>query len=486
MLHQVRAAVARMRELFRRRSDFAAEQREEFSFHIEMETAENIRRGMSEADARRSALLRFGGAQRFREETNDTRGVVAVDNLARDTRFALRRLRRAPAFAAGVIATLGIGIGAAVGIGTMVYGVLLRDLPYDKPDQLVRVDVFTDGLGPSAGLQSAATYFHFAKSAHSLSELGGYSTNDSFVVTDGDAPERVTIASITPNILTLLRVRPILGQLFLTRDSSWTDGSRRIPILISESFWRRRYGRDSSIIGRQIAINRGERRVIGILPRSFAFPTTSIDLFYPANIPVKRPEIAPRYMTVIGRLHDGVSPSAAQSELNALVPTLADRFPTITRDLLQRSRARVSVESLKAATVASVHAQLVLLGVLVAVVLLIATTNVVNLFLLRAERAGQEIAIALSLGATRVAIAQRFVVEGIVLGFASTIVALPAAALALSTKFGFTEREIPRLHEVSFTWGTFALVLGCAMLIGAAVGLIALTRTEMVGLLDRL
>ena len=106
---------------------------------MEMETAENVRRGMSEADARRAAMLRFGGTQRFREETSDARGVVALDNLARDARFALRRLRRAPGFAGGVIATLGIGIGAAVGIGTIVYGVLLRDLPYDEPDQLVRV-----------------------------------------------------------------------------------------------------------------------------------------------------------------------------------------------------------------------------------------------------------------------------------------------------------------------------------------------------------
>src|SRR5690349_18820773 len=139
MLYHVRAALARVKELFRPRSRFAADQTEEFAFHLDMETAENIRRGMSEADARRAAVLRFGGTQRFREETSDARGVVALDNLGRDTRFALRRLRRAPGFAAGVIATLGVGIGAAVGIGTIVYGVLLRDLPFDKPEQLVRV-----------------------------------------------------------------------------------------------------------------------------------------------------------------------------------------------------------------------------------------------------------------------------------------------------------------------------------------------------------
>ncbi len=238
MLQRARAALARLRELFRRRRQSDAEQDDEFSFHLEMETAENIRRGMSEPEARRAAVLSFGGAQRFREETSDARGVVALDNLARDTRFALRRLRRATAFSAGVIATLGIGAGAAVGIGTIVYDVLLRDLPYDKPEQLVRVGFLTEDS--PGDLHSGATFLHFAKSAHSFTDLGAYTTNDGFVVTDGDAPERVTVAFMMPSTFVLLGVHPILGQLFERRDTSWTDGSHRIPILISENFWRRR------------------------------------------------------------------------------------------------------------------------------------------------------------------------------------------------------------------------------------------------------
>ncbi len=485
MLYQLRAAFTRLRELFRRRSRLAAEQNEEFSFHVEMETAENIRRGMNDDEARRAALLRFGGTQRYREATSDARGIVALDNLARDTRFALRRLKRAPAFATGVIATLGIGIGAAVGIGSIVYGVLLRDLPYDEPDQLMRVGFIIDGIGTSGDLHSPATYFHFAKSARSFTELGAYWTSDSYNVTDGDAPERVTVALMTPNTFTLLGARPLLGQLFAPGDTSWY-GERLFPILISENFWRRRYGADPSIIGRRIDNNRGARAVIGVLPRSFDFPKASVDIFYPAPVPVKTAQITARGFNVIGRLREGISPSAAEAELNALIPNLSERFPAITPDMLQRSRARVSVVPLKTATVAAVRPQLVLLGILVAAVLLIATTNVVNLFLLRTERSSQEIAIALSLGATRVALAQRFVMEGIVLGFASAIVALPIAALALSTKFGFTEREIPRLHEVTFTGKTAALVFACAALIGATVGLIALTRTGMAGLFDRL
>src|SRR5687768_6458598 len=168
MLYHVRAALTRVRELFRRRSHSAAEQNEEFSFHLEMETEENIRRGMSEAEARRAALLRFGGTQRFREETSDARGVVALDNLARDTRFALRRLHRAPGFAAGIVATLGIGIGAAAGIGTIVFGVLLRDLPYDEPEQLVRGGFHTDAIASAGDAHSGAAHIHFAKSAQSF------------------------------------------------------------------------------------------------------------------------------------------------------------------------------------------------------------------------------------------------------------------------------------------------------------------------------
>jgi predicted permease len=475
-----------MRELFRPRSRVAAEQADEFRFHIEMETAENVRRGMTDAEARRAALLRFGGVQRFDEETRDARGVVAFDDLARDARYALRRIRRAPAFASGVIATLGIGLGSAIGIGTIVYGVLLRDLPYAKPDQLVRIGFHTAGIPGSDDLHSPATFIHFALSARSFTDLGASDTNEGFALTDGEAAERVTVALVSPSTFDLLGVRPVLGALFERKDTSWVGGDNLLPVLISQEIWERRYGADPMIVGRRIEIDHGPRMVIGVLPRSFQFPTPSVSVWYPTALSVKHPEIVVRYFTVIGRLRDGVTISQAEAELNTLVPSLSTRFPTITSDLLQRSRARVSVESLKSATIAPVRAQVVLLGVLVVIILLIATTNVVNLFLLRAECTGHEIAIALSLGASRLALARRFVIEGIVLGLASGIVAIPAAALALSTKFGFTDREIPRLHEVSFTAGSVALIVVCAALIGGVAGLIGLTRAGVAGLFDRL
>lgn len=484
MLSSLRAALTRAGELFRRRSRYEAEQDEEFRFHIEMEAAENVRRGMNGADARRAALVRFGARQSFREATRDARGVAALDNVARDTRFAFRRIRRAPAFAGGVIATLGVGIGVAVGIGTIVYGVLLRDLPYANPDRIVRVGFHTDASGAPNDLHSPATYFHFAKGARSFTELGAYWTDDGFNITDGDAAERVTVALMTPSTFTLLGVRPVLGQLFEPGDTSWSNG--RTPILISQELWERRYGADRRIIGRRIELNRGARTVIGVLPRTFDFPSPAVNVWYPPAIAVNRPSVTMRTGTVIGRLRDGVELASAKAELNALVSTLPERFPAITPEILKESRARVSVISLRTATVAPVHAQIVLLGALVVVVLLIATTNVVNLFLLRTDRAAQETAIAVSLGASRARLAQRFVMEGVVLGFISAAVALPTAALVVLTRFGFTEREIPRLHEVSFTAGTALVVLGSAMVIGAIVGITAIARTTAAGLSDRL
>src|SRR5687767_11597859 len=192
----------------------------------------------------------------------------------------------------------------------------------------MRVGFITDGIAAAGDLHSAATYFHFARSARSFTELGAYATNDGFDITDGDAPERVTIALITPNTFTLLGARPILGQLFEPADSSWSNP--RNAILISEALWRRRYGADSSIIGRRVNLDHGSRVVVGILPRSFAFPTPSVDIFYPAAVAVTPPEITSRYFSVIGRLRDGVDPLSAEAELNALIPSLSERFPAIT------------------------------------------------------------------------------------------------------------------------------------------------------------
>ena len=186
-----RSLLMRARQLFHSRR-LADDFDDELRFHMELEIEHNIARGMSADDARRAAVAAFGGAQRFREETRDARGFALVDAIVRDARLALRRLRRAPAFAAGVIATLAIGLGAAAGIGSLVYGVMLRPLPYPDPDRIVDVSVATPGLGIASTENSSGTYVFFRDGAHSFSELGAYIENEGIGITEGDAPERVT------------------------------------------------------------------------------------------------------------------------------------------------------------------------------------------------------------------------------------------------------------------------------------------------------
>src|SRR5690349_2635079 len=140
MIASIRAAVARIRELFNR-SRLAHDLDDELQLHLELEIENNIRRGMSPDQARRAAAIAFGGVQRYREETRDARGIEWLESVVRDGRFALRRLRRAPLFSLGVIGTLAIGIGAAGGIGALVYGVMLRPLPYPDPDRLARISI---------------------------------------------------------------------------------------------------------------------------------------------------------------------------------------------------------------------------------------------------------------------------------------------------------------------------------------------------------
>jgi predicted permease len=247
--------------------------------------------------------------------------------------------------------------------------------------------------------------------------------------------------------------------------------------MISEELWDRRFGRDSAIVGRMIQLNLGAREVIGVLPRSFDFPSPEIQVWYPARVVVSRPSLNDAYFTMIARLRPGVRQSAATAELNTVLPLMPSRYPTITTDAMQQAGVSASVQSMKDATIAPVRGQLLLLSAMILVVLIVAACNVINLFLLRAERAQREVAIAVSLGATRLAMARRFMVEGIVLGAASLTIALPVAALLMITKLGFGPRDIPRLHEVHFGSGSVAVIVIAAIFIGALVGLTTLTRT---------
>ena len=472
MLALLRSWAARAREVFQTRR-LADEQDAELRFHLEMETDHNRRLGMSEADAHRAAVIAFGGRERFREETRDARGISALEHLLRDTRFALRRLRRAPGFTAGAVLTLGIGIGSAVGIGTIVYGVLLRDLPYPEPDRLVHVSFVTPGIPSTGADHPEVTYNYLSRSSRSLSALAAYWVQEGVNIGGGGTPERATVASVTPGTFAMLQTMPAIGRVFTEREMTHLGNA---AVLISHALWMRRFGGDSTIIGRRIELSLNHPRVVGVMPPGFDFPRPSVDVWYAAWTEYQKPALANRGLTVVGRLAPSTDIRAAEAELNALLAGLPDRYPEISTEMLEQSGARVRLETLQASIVAPVRAQLVLLAIMVGVVLLIASTNVLNLLLLRVERAEHEIAVSRALGAGVSHVARRYVVEGLTLGALSLLIALPVTTIALATRFGFTPLEIPRLHEVAFGPETAAALLVSTAVIGGLIGVAAAWR----------
>ena len=472
---RLRVWVTRVRELFRS-FQLEVEREDEFRFHIEMQTEHNIRHGMTPGDARRAALLAFGGVDRYREATRDARGVVAVGNILRDARFALRRLRRSPSFSLGVVLTIGVGAGAAVAIGTLVYGVLLRPLPYERPEELVHVAFVTPGLdGGREHAHSEATFAHLREGARSFAAIGAYYVNDAVNLTDTDRPQRVAAVLATPGILDVLRPGAVLGRLFTQADA---EERGTIPVLLSHELWRQRYGADSSIVGRLIEVNRAPRRVIGVLPAGFDFPYPGPAVWYPEDAGFERPSLNSRYMNVIARLGPGVRVRDAEAELRALVPGISARYPSITAEQVERSGARAEVLALRDWIVAPVREQLRMLAIAMLYVLLIAAANVTNLFLLRSERLRQEIAITAALGGGRLALARRFITEGAMLGVAGGVVATPLIAGAVGSRFGFSMRDIPRLHEIRLGPEPLAAALLLSMVVGAVVGTLAFVRAQ--------
>ena len=292
---------------------------EEIRFHLEMETRKNEAEGMSPREARRGAYQAFGGVERWTEEWREARGVGPIERIARELRLALRRLVREPGLFVPALGTLALGLGSTATVFALVYSVLLRPLPYPEPDQLVAVGHATPAFGvPEAG-QSAGTFTHYRAASRSFSELALFYENAvSVSVTDGDAPEHVRVAMVTPSFFRVLQVQPLRGRWFQDGEGVWEPGQPRTPVIISETLWIRRYGSDPAIVGGEIEINQSSRRVVGIMPADFAFPHPQTDVWY---VTEERPDRADlRFLTSrsIGRLHEGISPQSAQSELNRI------------------------------------------------------------------------------------------------------------------------------------------------------------------------
>lgn len=425
----------------------------EIDAHLALLQDEFERRGMSAEDARYAARRAFGGVEQAKEHQRDARSFRWLGDARQDLRYAVRLLRRTPAFTIAAVLTLALGIGANAAIFTVVRAVMLRPLPYPEPDRLVGVVQQHQAFG--VDLVTWTDYTEWRDSASSFVALAG-AWNRTYNLTGIEEPERLAGAALTANLFATLGVPPRLGSAFAP-DPAVDPRS----VVLSDRLWRRRFGAAPDVVGRTIALNGIAHTVIGVMPPGFAWPE-SAELWVPF-VPETGMNRGYHLLQVVGRLGPSATLSTARAELAAIAAASASAHPETNKDW------GVQVSSLLQYTVGSVSRSLVILAGAAGCVLLIACANVGGLLSSRALARCREISLRSALGASRSRIIRQLLTESLVLSFLGGIIGLALAYAAIPALLSLT--TLPRITEISLDAPMFALTLIASLVVGLLFGL---------------
>jgi predicted permease len=388
--------------------------------------------------------------------------------LSQDLRFALRLLAKSPGFAAVAILTLALGIGANAAVFSIVRAVLLAPLPYRAPDRLVAVFSRFPSLGFDKFWVSPPEYLELRDRVHAFADLGAYSTH-TVTISGGREPSRGEAVFASASLLSTLGREPILGHLYSPQE----DRPHADPVvLLGDGLFHRGFGANPGVLGRRVSIDGVGYTVIGVLPGDLALGAKPADVYLPLALgPLNPAESSRHVLSLIGRLHPGVSVQAAQAEMGSLVTRWSreipgahtpspDEHPLVIRSLLDEE-------------VGQVRPALLLLWLAVSFVLLIACANIANLFLVRARGRQREIAIRTALGAHRGQLLRQLVTESLVLSLLGGALGALLGAWALRGLVLVHPEDLPRLEAVGFGLWELGYVLITSLVIGVCFGLVS-------------
>ena len=446
----------------------------ELDGHLQCHIDDNLRAGMTADEARRDALLKLGGVEIAKERWRDQRSLPWVEDLTRDLRHAFHRLRRSPVFTAAAVLSLALAIGANAAIFAIVHRVVLNPLPYPDSDRVIELDhgakrlKLPSGLGMTQGL-----YYHYAERSRTLDGVALYRTDELTLTGDGE-PERLHVAHSTPSLASVLRVEPVLGRWFTQAEG--VPGAAPVAVL-SHGLWVRRYHSDTGVLGRPVTIGGVPMEVVGIMPASYGFPDSRIDVWTAVQLTHAMGFGLWNYEGV-ARMRDRATVTAVRTELNALIADLPQAYPGDRLAVGNGSSIGLAstARTLKEAAIGNVERGLWILLASVGLMLLVACANVANLFLVRSEVRQHEVAVRMALGAGRLGIVRYFLSESILLSIAGGAVGLALAWGAVQLLVGFGPVNLPRLEEVHLDRVTIAFTCILSLLAAPVFGSIPLLR----------
>lgn len=451
-----------------------AELEAELEAHLELAIDDYMAHGMSREEARRLALIQFGGVQQAREKHREARGLMQIDILLQDLKYTYRKLLRDPGFTIVAVLILALGIGANVAVFSVVNTIMLRPLPFPNARELVWIAPPVAKCGFSCATYSTDAYDEFRVGSRSYQDVTGYfafSSPGNLKLTIGNgSPTPATSIDVIANFFQVLGVRPEMGRLFTADDAR--NGAPPV-ILLSHPWWRTQFHADPNIVGKAFDINGQQTTVIGVLPASFDFgavfaPGTKVDALTPLNL-YGPPRDWGNIVTMIGRLKPGVTVTQAAQEAHLVQPSMCwnNKRPGSCGSY------GVPVPTLlKNHVVGRLRESLTVLWCAVGMILLIACVNLSNLLLARATARSKEFAMRGALGAGRWRIVQQLLTESLVLSTAGAICGLILAEIVIAWLRQQGSIALPLLSQLHMDGESLGWTVLIAMLSAVLFGLL--------------